>query len=96
MDRQHQLHKEVEALRERINNLRSFGARVAGDAERSRDAKRQAADKWVSVGATVHDAVFGQGVVVKVNRKTYTIRFSPTFTTTRDKSYDGLREERPH
>ena len=85
--------KESEALqkaqyhKQKAENILKYGVRVAGDAERARELKREAADQSITVGSIVKDAVFGQGEVLKVNNKTYTIRFSPTFTCARDKSY---------
>lgn len=47
-------------------------ARIAGDAERARQAKREEADKVVGLHAVVHDPIYGECIVTKVNIKTYT------------------------
>ena len=61
--------------------------RVAGDAERKRQKLREHLDTLISKGTLVHDAVFGNGTVVGVYKKSYRIKFSEDFTTSRDKSY---------
>lgn len=61
--------------------------RVAGDAERRRQKEREANDELVKQGSEVKDACFGRGVVVRVNKKTYTIKFASGGTYARDKSY---------
>jgi Domain of unknown function (DUF3560) len=78
---------KAEYHKQKAENILKYGSRVAGDAERAREAKREAADQSITVGSIVKDAVFGQGEVLKVNKKTYTVRFSPTLTCARDKSY---------
>lgn len=65
--------KAVE-LRERANNLRN--AQVKGDAERQRAIKIAEADAIISVGDLVHCylASGNQAIVVRKNKKTFTVR----------------------
>jgi hypothetical protein len=86
MDRQHELYNEIEELKRKIENA-SNGARVKGDTERERDLKRADNDLLITVGSSIYDPVFREGVVIRVNKKTYTIKFNTGFVTPRDKSY---------
>lgn len=77
-------------MREKAESLRNV--KVAGDAERKRQAKREYLDKLISKGSRVYDAVFGEGLVVSVHKKSYRIQFNSKagegfYTTSRDKSY---------
>lgn len=56
----------------RADRLRR-GVRVAGDAERERQAKREAVRAWLRVGMRVETGLYGFGVVERINRKTATI-----------------------
>jgi len=75
----------AEGMRNKAENLRHV--RVAGDAERKRQAKREALDEIIGKGSGVCDAVFGMGIVVSVHKKSYRIKFSDTLTCARDKSF---------
>ncbi len=81
----------AEGFREKAENLRHV--RVAGDAERNRQAKREALDQLINKGTKVYDAVFGEGTVLSVHKKSYRIQFiskcgpDQFFTCARDKSY---------
>jgi hypothetical protein len=46
---------------------------VAGDRERAREAQREAVRAWVEKGMRVSTSIYGNGVVLRVNRKTATI-----------------------
>jgi len=87
MDRAMQLRREARELRERADSAEKSGARIAGDAERKRQEERDTLDEQISVGATVFDFAFGKGTVVRVNKKTYSIRFESGSTYARDKSF---------
>jgi len=68
---------------------------VKGDAERKRQAVREANDKLIGKGSRVHDAVFGEGVVLRVCKKSYRIKFKSKangedWACARDKSYVKL------
>lgn len=61
---------------------------VAGDAERKRQAKREALDKIIAKGSRVFDFAFGVGTVVGIYLKSYRIKFDASGSTyARDKSY---------
>jgi hypothetical protein len=69
------LKTEASDLRERAEWLEKTGAVVKGDAERKRQAKREELDKVVSVGTRV-TWLGNEAKVVKVNKKTYTIKLA--------------------
>ena len=77
-----------EAKAESLRNVR-----VAGDAERNRQVRREELDNLISKGSKVVDTVFGIGKVVGVYKKSYRIEFDSKagegkkFTCARDKSY---------
>jgi hypothetical protein len=75
-DKGMELQKEADELRGKAEWLEKQGAVVKGDAERKRQAKREEMDKIVSVGARVFYRIFDcEGIVAKVNKKTYTVQF---------------------
>ena len=84
MDKEYELRKKAE------NHLQHVGAKavVKGDAERRYQAVRDKNDAALTVGSKVYDACFGEGVIKKVNKKTYTITWDKSGNTwTRDKSF---------
>jgi hypothetical protein len=78
-------------MRNKAENL--LNVRVAGDAERNREAKRQANDALITKGSKVYDPVFGEGIVLSIHKKSYRIQFNyksndgQSFVYARDKSY---------
>ncbi len=78
---------ETDELRAKADWMEKGGVHVKGDAEIRRQAEREANDKLISVGTRVHDFCFGDGEVVKVNKKTYTIKFDYGTQFTRDKTH---------
>lgn len=62
-------------------------ARIVGDAEGKRQAERDANDKIIKVGSRVHDFAFGDGTVVRVHKKSYTVKYDKGFQYARDKTY---------
>jgi len=73
----------------RADALRS-GVRVAGDAERKRQAQRDKIRSLLQVGMQVDTVIFGIGTVKKINKKTATIESCGTskdYTTTVDLSF---------
>lgn len=78
---------KAQELREHAEGLKTAGVSVKGDAERSRQEKRERADSMYTVGSKVRDWCFGIGEVVKVNKKTYTVRFEKGSQFARDKSF---------
>jgi hypothetical protein len=85
-----ELHSEAEELRKDADWKEKAGVRVKGDAEAQRQLEREKRDNVFTVGSQVHDWIFGDGEIVKVNRKTYTIKFASGGTYTRDKSFIQL------
>ena len=53
--------------------MRPIKVKYAGDAERRREAQREATRQWIRKGMRVTCALFGPGVVLRVNKKTATI-----------------------
>jgi hypothetical protein len=84
---------EASDLRKKADWLEKQGAIVKGDAERKRQALREELDKVISVGTSVNDYIFGAGEVMRVNKKTYTIRFESGGTYAREKVYVRLLKE---
>lgn len=81
------LQSEAEDLKEKAEYLRKTGAVVKGDAERKRQAKREIADQLFKVGDRVYDPIGGNGEIIKVNTKTFRIKFDRGFTWNQDKSW---------
>ena len=75
----------AKGMRNKADSLRHV--KVAGDAERKRQAIREALDKIIGKGCRVADAVFGTGEVISVHKKSYRIKFDRGFTYARDKSF---------
>ena len=75
----------AEEFRAKAESLRHI--KVAGDAEKKRQAKRELLDTLIKKGSRVADIVFGEGEVVGVYSKSYRIRFDRGYTHSRDKSY---------
>lgn len=75
--------------REKADNLETFANTHKGDAERRRELVRQENDTQITIGTKVVDGVFNRSAaeVVKVNAKSYRLRFPDGWEITRDKSY---------
>lgn len=82
-----ELRNKADYHTQKAENILKYGSRVRGDAERERQSKRDALDAAVSIGMKVRDAVFGEGEVTRINRKSYTLKFASGWTCARDKSY---------
>lgn len=64
---------------------------VKGDTERKRQEKRDAATAAIAIGDTVSDPMFGVGVVLRVNTKTFTVNYPERgFRQAVDKSWCKL------
>lgn len=83
------LELRVEALdiHERADFLEQRGVAVKGDAERRREEQRVASDQLIGIGSRVFSPLYREGEVIRVNTKTYTIRFDSGFTCAQDKSW---------
>jgi uncharacterized Zn finger protein (UPF0148 family) len=75
----------AKGMREKAENI--LNVRVAGDAERKRQANREESDKVFSVGSRVFDYSGGNGEIVKVCKKSYKVKFDRGFTWLVDKSW---------
>lgn len=82
-DRAFAMMGEAKALRDKAANLSRLASRQAGDAEREREAKRQAV-QW-HVGQTVRAVLYGPAVVERVNAKTLRLRLPSGGVITEDK-----------
>jgi hypothetical protein len=93
MDQEAALSIEAAQLRQKAKQLRTGRAAIAGDADAARQERRDQADAVIAVGDTVDTCHYGRAVVLKVNRKTYTVRTASGWTTTHDKSFCRLIEK---
>ncbi len=90
-DRAYESLNVARGMRSKADGLRNV--RVAGDAERKRQSRREALDGLITKGTKVHDAVFGEGTVLSIHKKSYRIQFvskcnpDQPFICARDKSY---------
>lgn len=71
-DRELESLQKAREMRTRADNLRNV--RVAGDKERKREAERAAVRLWIKKGQKVSSALYGVGVVMRVNQKTATVQ----------------------
>ncbi len=76
---------KAKEMRERAAGI--LNVRVAGDAERKRQAGREESDKVFTVGSRVFDYSGGNGEIVKVCKKNYKVKFDRGFTWLVDKSW---------
>jgi len=86
-DKAFEMLREAKEARQQAEGIMCYKTRVAGDAERKRQALRDQLDSIIHKGARVRDAVFGFGEVVGVFKKSYRIKFDGGFTYARDKSF---------
>jgi hypothetical protein len=90
-DRAYESLNVANGFREKADSLRHV--RVAGDAERNRQTKREILDKLISKGSKVYDSVFGEGVILSIHKKSYRIQFNSKcgpnqyYVCARDKSF---------
>jgi hypothetical protein len=78
--------KIAEKMRNKAESLSHV--RVAGDAGRRHQAERDAADAIFKVGDVVYSWIIGKCTIVKINKKTYTVKVdSSQRTITQDKSF---------
>lgn len=82
--------KMIARLLEKADNLEIFANRNKGDAENKRQVQREIADESVKVGMVLNSVMYGYGEILKINTKTYTMKFPSGFKTTIDKSWIQL------
>ena len=70
-DRSFQSLRKARQMRQKASSLRNV--RVAGDAERAREERREKVRSWIKKGMRVRDAIYGIGIVERINKKTATI-----------------------
>jgi preprotein translocase subunit YajC len=87
MDKRMGMLRDAHALRQKADGWDRAGAQIAGDRERQRQAQREMVSSQVTVGSRIHDAIYGKGTVVKVNPKTFTVRYDNGHTSATDKSH---------
>lgn len=80
-----ELEKSIKRMREKASNLEIFANTNKGDAEKRRQQQRDANDQKIKVGDIVK-TIYGMREVVKINKKTYTIKCN-TSNITIDKSF---------
>lgn len=85
-DRAMELRREADAHRAKARELDRLANHRAGDAEAQRQTLRDAMSA-VQVGDTVGTILYGPREVVRVNRKTFTVRDSFGGTMTVDKAH---------
>ncbi len=61
-------------MRNKADNLRHV--KVAGDAERARQQRRDVALQWLKVGMTVRNPIYSIGTVERINKKTAKVNYS--------------------
>lgn len=81
-ERRNKIHETVNELEakgkrmlEKADNLERFANTNKGDAEKRREEMRNALDKVLKVGDTIY-TLYGAKVILKINKKTYTIQGS--------------------
>jgi hypothetical protein len=82
-----ELQDKAKLYRQRADNLEQFANTNKGDAERKLQAKRNESDERVKIGDLIDTVIYGLRELVKINKKTYTIKFTDGQTTTIDKSF---------
>jgi len=87
------LREEAKRLLEKAENIRIWGSRVRGDAERAREEKREKLDQEVQIGSRVFCPLYGWGEILKVYKKSYKVKFDRGFVLTVDKVLFELRKE---
>ena len=86
------LREEAKRLLEKAENIRIYGSRVKGDAERAREEKREKLDKEVQVGSRIFCPLYGWGKILKIFKKSYRVEFDRGFVLTVDKVLFELRK----
>jgi len=88
------LREEAKKLFKKAENVRIYGSRIKGDAEREREEKREKLDKEVQVGSRIFCPLYGWGKILKIFKKSYRVEFDRGFVLTVDKSLFELKREK--
>jgi len=86
------LREEAKRLLEKAENIRIYGSRIKGDAERAREEKREKLDQEVQIGSRVFCPLYGWGEVLRIYKKSYRVKFDRGFILTVDKALFELRK----
>jgi len=97
INRQHdkvlRLREEAKRLFEKAENVRTWGSRVKGDAEKEREERRKELDREIQIGSRVFCPLYGWGEILKIHKKSYRVKFDRGFVLTVDKVLFELRKE---
>lgn len=85
-DRAMELRQKAEAYRDKASNLQRLATTQKGDAESARQVERDAKSGYAP-GDIVLTILYGPREIVRVNRKTFTVRDSFGGTMTVDKAH---------
>ena len=88
------LREEAKKLFKKAENIRIYGSRIKGDAERAREERRKKLDQEVQIGSRVYCPIYGWGEVLKIFKKSYRVKFDRGFSLTVNKVLFELRKER--
>ena len=88
------LREEAKKLFEKAENIRIYGSRVKGDAERAREEKRKKLDQEIQIGSRVFCPLYGWGEILKIYKKSYRVKFDRGFVLTVDKYLFELKREK--
>ena len=95
INRQHdkvlRLREEAKRLFEKAENVRTWGSRVKGDAEKEREERRKELDREIQIGSRVFCPLYGWGEVLRIYKKSYRVKFDRGFILTVDKVLFELR-----
>jgi len=79
--------KLVAGFNKKVRSYHFQQSKFGPTAEQRHQIKREELDKVIAVGMTVEDGIFGEAKVLKINKKTYTLRFNSGHSFTRDKIF---------
>jgi len=95
INRQHdkvlRLREEAKRLFEKAENVRTWGSRVKGDAEKEREERRKELDREIQIGSRIFCSLYGWGEVLRIYKKSYRVKFDRGFILTVDKVLFELR-----
>lgn len=67
-------HYDIAEKYERRAQRLLAGVRIAGDAEKEYQKRRDENDKIIKIGSQVYTSLYGPGTVTKINKKTYLVK----------------------
>lgn len=88
IDKKMQFYNEIEQLNSKIESAERSGVRVKGDAAKEHQATRDQNDEKLTIGSRVYSILWQRsGEIIKVNQKTYRVKFDDDWTCTLDKIF---------